>query len=122
MNFKMDCPDCGYNHCVHDGKRSGYARCTNCNSATRHFIGVVEETVLIGSSYEMRVHDPNLSRGNRPRLEIKSGEDWWRDGAKFVDVYRMIDRENDRYREFIRDPETGEVLRDCDEPLSEHRN
>ena len=32
----------------------------------------------------------------------------------------MVDRKNDRYRERITTPD-GEVVRDVDEPLSEHR-
>lgn len=33
----------------------------------------------------------------------------------------MIDRENDRYFERVVDPETGKVLRICEEPLSQHQ-
>lgn len=32
-----------------------------------------------------------------------------------------IDRENNRYREIIRDPDTGHVIHEVDEPLDEHR-
>ena len=126
MNFKMDCPDCGHNHCVHDGKQSGYARCPSCDSATRHFIGVVEEQIEIDVALDSRIQerDPNLSKtqAKKTRVDIKSGEDWWRDGGKFVYRYQEVNRKTDRYRKFVKDLETGEVLKDCDEPLSEHRN
>lgn len=36
-------------------------------------------------------------------------------------VKRVFDRELDWYEEEVSDPETGEVLHRCAEPLSEHR-
>jgi hypothetical protein len=32
-----------------------------------------------------------------------------------------VDREGNRYRELITDPETGALIRDVDEPLDQHR-
>ena len=34
---------------------------------------------------------------------------------------RLIDRQNDLYEETITDPDTGEVIRNCGEPLSQHQ-
>jgi hypothetical protein len=34
---------------------------------------------------------------------------------------RVIDKKNTRYRETITDPQTGEVVFLCDEPLDEHQ-
>jgi len=34
---------------------------------------------------------------------------------------RVIDRDNDIYHEVVTDPETGEVVHECREPLSQHR-
>jgi hypothetical protein len=34
---------------------------------------------------------------------------------------RIIDRRNNRYQELVVDPQTGETVREVDEPLSEHR-
>ena len=31
-----------------------------------------------------------------------------------------LDRERDTYREVVTDPETGELIHHCEEPLSEH--
>lgn len=46
-------------------------------------------------------------------LEHKTGR-WMHKG-------RDIDREHDLYRERVIDPETGEMLRDSEKPLSQHR-
>ena len=34
---------------------------------------------------------------------------------------RHIDRDNDHYHEKVTDPETGEIIHESDEPLSEHQ-
>jgi len=33
----------------------------------------------------------------------------------------IVDREGNRYLEKVTDPETGEVVHSCEEPLSEHQ-
>jgi hypothetical protein len=35
-------------------------------------------------------------------------------------IERVIDRENDKYYELITDSETGSILRECNEPLTQH--
>ena len=125
MEFKIDCPDCGDSHCVHDGKQSGYARCPNCKATTRHFIGVVEEQVEITSVLDSRrqVRDPNLSKTQAKRrgVDIKEGYDWGRNSRKFNYRYQEVNHRTGRYRKFVVDVETGEALKDCDEPLTEHK-
>ena len=32
----------------------------------------------------------------------------------------VIDRENDLYKEVVTDPDTGKIIHQCEEPLSEH--
>jgi len=54
-------------------------------------------------------------------IQILGGADWSRNLKRFVQKQRVIDRESDRYVERVADPDTGEVLRDVDEPLSAHR-
>lgn len=38
-----------------------------------------------------------------------------------MDKLRRIDRENDRYDEVVADPETGDIIHETHEPLSQHR-
>ena len=38
-----------------------------------------------------------------------------------VDKRRLINKKNDKYKEKVPDLKTGEVIRDCEEPLSQHR-
>ena len=36
-------------------------------------------------------------------------------------IERCIDKDNNHYKEIVVDPETGEIIHQCEEPLSEHR-
>lgn len=53
-------------------------------------------------------------------MEQKAGDSYSYAQRRWVQLRRVIDRRNNRYQEKIEDPETGEVLRDVDEPLSDH--
>ena len=59
--------------------------------------------------------------GNKkPLYESIAGDDLYRKTGQWNKLTQEIDRENDRYRKMIVNPETGEIIRQCDEPLSEH--
>ena len=57
----------------------------------------------------------------RPFYEAKSGAELHRKSGKWMNREMVVDRETDRYLEVVTDPETGEVVHRCEEPLSEHR-
>ena len=52
--------------------------------------------------------------------ESVSGDDLHRASGQWNKLTREIDRENNRYKEVIVNPETGEALRYCDQPLTDH--
>jgi hypothetical protein len=56
----------------------------------------------------------------KPIYESVSGDDLHRASGQWNKLTREIDRENNRYMELIINPETGQVLRHCDEPLTSH--
>lgn len=56
----------------------------------------------------------------KPFIEQVTGDDVRRSTGTWVKHDRVIDRENNRYKEDVVDPKTGEVIHHCDEPLSEH--
>lgn len=56
----------------------------------------------------------------RPLYESIAGDDLYRETGQWNKLTREIDREKDRYRETIVNAETGEIIRQCDEPLNEH--
>ncbi|HEX9606066.1 MAG TPA: hypothetical protein VF962_02455, partial [Gemmatimonadaceae bacterium] len=54
-------------------------------------------------------------------LEIISGDSLYRKSGKWNTIVRVIDKENDRYSEIVKDPDTGKIVWHEDEPLSAHR-
>ncbi len=56
----------------------------------------------------------------KPYIETQAGDQYSTARARFMDKYRRIDRDDDWYDEVVIDPETGEIVHECHEPLSEH--
>lgn len=52
--------------------------------------------------------------------KITFRDDYNRKFAKFVYSKIKIDRENNQYYEIIKNNQTGEIIHECKEPLSEH--
>lgn len=74
---------------------------------------------------EVRAHGQVSFKGRRrgtrkPFIEGKWGEDLHRLSGVWHRLRRVIDRENSRYVEKIEAPD-GTIVRDVDEPLSDHR-
>jgi hypothetical protein len=57
----------------------------------------------------------------RPVLEVRDESVPSHASGKAVNHERLIDRRMNRYVERVTDPTTGEVLHECDEPLSDHQ-
>jgi hypothetical protein len=91
--------------------------CPNCGSLTRRFGVALSATLTMKSELRLKAKSPGEKK---PFMEQKIGDSysWARD--RWMDFVMVIDRRNDRYRKRVVDPETGEVLRDVDEPLTEH--
>ena len=56
----------------------------------------------------------------KPIYESVAGDDQHRSSGQWNHLTREIDRESNRYREVIVNPQTGEVIRQVDEPLTSH--
>ena len=76
----------------------------------------------------MRIHEDAKvqkwvgERRGRPFAVVKAGEEFFHEGDRWVHRYRNIDRLANRYDEVITDPETGQVLREVHEPLTDHQD
>jgi hypothetical protein len=68
----------------------------------------------------MGIHGRDPS-GGRPFIEQRSGDSLHRKTEKWMKLSRVIDRDRDLYVEKVIDPETGNVIHECSEPLSAHR-
>ncbi len=92
--------------------------CPQCGSTAREFSVrlKVEAKAQVGLGFKQK-----RPGSNKPIAEGFTGRELRKSVGDFVDKERLIDRENDRYREKVV-TDSGEVIRDVDEPLSEHRD
>jgi hypothetical protein len=76
--------------------------------------------VEVHDSFRGRLKDPAFPSKKNPRVEVFSGADIRKSDGKWMSKERVIDKDNDLYKEVVTDPETGEVIHHNEEPLSEH--
>ena len=116
----VKCSNCGRMLDAQADRKTGVP-CPNCGCCQR----TIEADVVneLGIRYQMKakVRDPNLTGKKKHRLEITAGDDLHRKSGRWHNLDRRIDRKSDRYTETVTDPETGQVIHHCDEPLSKHR-
>jgi hypothetical protein len=93
--------------------------CPACGSTLRRYAVALEGKI----TFRERIHLKKFEGKAKGRAaeEIIQGDDFNSDTGRWFDLKRRIDRTNDRYSERIVDPESGEVVREVNEPLSEHR-
>lgn len=92
--------------------------CPSCGSTTRSFHVTIRDTITMKSKLGMKGSHPG---GGKPFIEQVTGDDLQRKTGEWMKLSRVIDRENDHYHEIVTAPETGEVVHECNEPLSEHK-
>jgi len=92
--------------------------CEACGATIRRHEVSLEDSLTLKSSTSSK-----LQRGGkgRPVVEAFGGDDLTVSTGRWIHRDRLIDHESDRYRERVFDPQTGEVIRDVDERLSDHR-
>jgi hypothetical protein len=84
----------------------------------RHY-QIVTDTALSVSISETRARAKRRGKG-KPFIDQRSKRELYRDTGEVHDVERIIDPENNIYKEVIRDSKTGEIIRECCEPLDKH--
>jgi hypothetical protein len=80
----------------------------------------VEDAMTAGDHRKRRIKRSQGGKG-RPYREEIDGDDLWRKTGQWVQLTRTIDRSADWYSEKVVDTRTGEVVHQCEEPLSAHR-
>ncbi|MDA0574110.1 hypothetical protein [Burkholderia gladioli] len=94
--------------------------CQRCGSNAKHVDLVFQEVVTATDFLEVKSKSATVKGARKIRRHLQIGSQWSTAREKFVDKVRDIDRDADTYFERVIDPETGEVFRLCEEPLSEH--
>jgi hypothetical protein len=92
--------------------------CPRCGSMSRHFSLSISESVTVHGMLELKGRH---ATGGRPFNEQKVGDELHRKSGRWMRLERVIDRAKNWYREVVTDHETGKIVHQCDEPLSDHQ-
>ena len=117
MSHDTVCTDCGRVIDESKDQTGNRTPCPSCGSAKR--TRNVEIRVQIDSKVEVYP----LLKWLRKQLGRwgKDGFEFYRDTLTWRRLRRTFDKPNDWYEEEIRDAKTGDLIRECKEPLSKHR-
>jgi hypothetical protein len=92
--------------------------CPKCGSLSRMAkVGITAELELRGD-LGLKARTPGEKK---PFIEQKTGNSYWHKMGKWMRRVQIIDRRGNRYVKRVDDPKTGEVVRDVDEPLTNHQ-
>jgi hypothetical protein len=98
-------------------------QCTNCGSKKKTIELNFEDNGDIFEQINGKVKEKGIKK---PIEEFRIGDDLHRNSGKWNHVERYIIRKKNSkdstYKEIIKDIETGEVIRHCEEPLINHIN
>ena len=113
---RQSCTGCGA--AVSDMTPDKRVPCSRCGSFLRTYSVTLAATVVARPGVRLKARRAGI---RRPFLESKSVPDFWRKARKWMSLLRVIDRERNRYVERVSDPTSGEIVCECEEPLSQHR-
>ncbi len=91
--------------------------CPKCSSISRAF----EVSMHAHISIKTKAGIKGKHAGQKEPFIIEvTGDDLYRKLGKWMELSRIIDKDNDSYIEVITDPDTGQIIHQCIEPLSKH--
>jgi hypothetical protein len=95
--------------------------CPKCGSAKQHVTLMLSDNVglRMRDSLAGKVKDSTFPSKKKVRREFFYGSDERKSQGDYVYKEREIDRDANRYRELVKE-ETGEVIRDVDQRLTDH--
>jgi uncharacterized Zn finger protein (UPF0148 family) len=117
MTKKATCKTCGLVGGDEFRMPDGTHKCPKCGSSDLHVAITLQAQVNVHESLGMKGRRQDAKKAFR---EVKVGDDLRKSDGKWMSKERAIDREADRYDETVTDPETGDVVHECHEPLSKH--
>lgn len=81
----------------------------------------INDAVSVDDLLKGKIIDPSLPSKKKKRVEFIQGNEIRKKDGEMINKERLIDKRNDKYKEVVTDPETGEILHYCEEPLSVHQ-
>jgi Zn ribbon nucleic-acid-binding protein len=113
ISRSVKCSDCG------ELLENENENCPKCGSDKKTFQIGVRDGIEIHEQIKGKVKSQAI---NKPLREFIYGDEKYRKQDKWVDKTRIIDRENNEYTEIVKYKETGEIIHECKEPLTDHFN
>ena len=95
--------------------------CPSCGATTRSVPVQIDERIAAYDSVSTKVKRPSVSSAKKVRAETFDGVEHSHKYGKLVRKTKVIDRDADVYIEQVTDIESGEILHECVEPLTQHR-
>lgn len=115
---EVTCSDCGQPLPNEPGKPD--VPCEHCGSTKRTVSMSIEDGFRFFDAFRGQAKRPDLPSDKKLRWDSFSGFEYSHSLKKLVKKVRTIDRDTDSYVERVTDPDTGEVIHECVEPLSQH--
>lgn len=94
--------------------------CPRCGSTSRASTETIIESLRTFDSLGGRLKRPSLPSDKKLRWKSFNGYEFSYARQKMVHKVSMFDKDTDEYVERVTDIETGEIIHECVEPLSEH--
>ena len=95
--------------------------CPVCGSVKRYSDESVTSELTPGAIVHTKGYAGGMSRKKGLLFESKDGDSYSVSLGRFVKVNQLVDHKEDRYKKKVVDPVTSKVLRDVDEPLTDHQ-
>jgi predicted nucleic acid-binding Zn ribbon protein len=91
--------------------------CPSCGATIRKFGVELEEKAEFHDSVRLKLKD---AKTRKTQVDQFSGDDLHKKSGKWMQKTRLLDHQKDEYKEVVTNPETGEEVHGCEEPLSKH--
>jgi len=115
----VKCSDCGFDFPAHMYNETERIPCPVCGSSSRSISVVITESIKIYDGLGFKVKGP--SKTGKVKIKSEGFHKYAKSQkAPLVKHVRVIDRENDQYKELVVNAETEDVIHSCEEPLSSH--
>lgn len=122
--IRIECSNCGNKFPAEIIQSETSYPCPKCGSTTKRIKIILKDDLQLYDNLKFTSYDPTLpskTKRKKTQVECFTGTEWSHSRKKMVNKYRLIDRRNDLYIEWVIDPDTGEIIHSCEEPLSHHR-
>ena len=95
--------------------------CPFCGSVERDAKVAIEEKIVVRETLRVRQKRKGFGKFIRESIEGWFSSINKEKHPEGVEKTRVIDKEKDVYQEKVKDVKTGEITRDIEEPLSQHK-